>query len=118
MLSLNCELRPARSRAGMQSCTPELQLLPAPANLESRSTQLGRILFSCRGGHLALPERGAALVSREDGGNLLVNPPRDVWERGQLTPAELMHWSFLVAAAGQAMLTVLPQLDGGCINYL
>lgn len=56
-------------------------------------------------------------MGREDGGNLLVNPPRHVWERGQLTPAELTHWSFLVAAAGQAMLAVLPQLEGGCINY-
>jgi len=28
-----------------------------------------------------------------------------------------MHWSFLVAATGQAMLEVLPQLAGGCINY-
>jgi diadenosine tetraphosphate (Ap4A) HIT family hydrolase len=66
---------------------------------------------------LALPEKGAALLSREDGGNLLVLPPREVWERGELTPAELTDWSFLVAAAGQAMLKVLPQLDRGCINY-
>jgi diadenosine tetraphosphate (Ap4A) HIT family hydrolase len=66
---------------------------------------------------LVLPEKGAALVSREDGGNLLVIPPRDVWERGELTPAELTDWSFLVAAAGQAMLRALPQLDRGCINY-
>jgi hypothetical protein len=78
---------------------------------------LGRILFSCHGGHLALPEKGAALVGREDGGNLLVLPPRVVWERGELTPAELTDWSFLVAAAGQAMLHTLPQLDLGCINY-
>ena len=56
-------------------------------------------------------------MSREDGGNLVVNPPRDVWERGDLTPDELTRWSFLVAAAGQAMLKMLPQLDGGCINY-
>ena len=64
-----------------------------------------------------LPEKGAALVSREDGGNLLVIPPRDVWERGELSPAELTQWAFLVAAAGQAMLRTLPQLDRGCINY-
>ena len=56
-------------------------------------------------------------MSREDGGNLLVNPPHDVWERGELAPPDLMHWSFLVAAAGQAMIKALPQLDGGCINY-
>jgi hypothetical protein len=78
---------------------------------------LGRILFSCAGGHLALPDQGAALVSREDGGNLLVNPPREVWERSELTPTELTNWSFLVAAAGQGMLRTLPQLDLGCINY-
>jgi hypothetical protein len=78
---------------------------------------LERILFTCSGGHLALPARGAALVSREDGGNLLVNPPREVWERAELTPAELTDWAFLVAAAGQAMLRTLPQLEGGCINY-
>ena len=78
---------------------------------------LPRILFSCAGGHLALPDRGAVLVSREDGGNLLVSPPREVWERCELTPTELTQWSFLVAAAGQAMLRVLPQLEGGCINY-
>jgi hypothetical protein len=64
-----------------------------------------------------LPDLGSVLVSREDGGNLLVNPLRDVWERGELTPAELTQWSFLVAAAGQAMLNALPQLEGGCINY-
>ena len=76
-----------------------------------------RTLFTCAGGHLALPDKGAALLGREDGGNLLVLPPRDVWERGELTPIELTQWSFLVAAAGQAMLKVLPQLESGCINY-
>jgi hypothetical protein len=78
---------------------------------------LPRTLFTCTGGSLALPDRGSVLVSREDGGNLLVNPPREVWERGELTPAELTQWSFLVAASGQAMLRALPQLEGGCINY-
>lgn len=78
---------------------------------------MARILFTCTGGHLALPDPGSALVSREDGGNLLVNPLRDVWERSELTSAELTQWSFLVAAAGKAMLNTLPQLDGGCINY-
>ena len=76
-----------------------------------------RTLFACSGGHLILPDRGSVLVSREDGGNLLVNPAREVWERGELTPAELTQWSFLVAAAGQAMLRTLPQLEDGCINY-
>lgn len=74
-------------------------------------------LFSCRGGRLTLPDRGTALVAREDGGNLLVWPARPVWERSELAPGELVAWSFLVAAAGYAMLTVLPQLAGGCLNY-
>lgn len=78
---------------------------------------MGRKLFSCMGGHVFLPEIGAALIDRVDGGNLIVNPPRDVWERSELNPDELTQWSFLVAATGQAMLEVLPQLDGGCINY-
>ncbi len=76
---------------------------------------MNRILFICRGGQLVLPS--LPLVGRADGGNLIVNPPRTVWERAELTPRELTHWSFLVAAAGYAMLNALPQLAGGCINY-
>jgi hypothetical protein len=75
------------------------------------------VLFSCAGGHLVLPDRASLLVGRENGGNLVVNPPRPVWERSELTPAELTPFAFLVAAAGRAMLDVLPQLEGGCINY-
>ena len=63
------------------------------------------------------PPKAQLWSGREDGGNLLVNPPREVWERGELTPAELTQWSFLIAAAGQAMLRTLPQLHLGCINY-
>lgn len=74
-------------------------------------------LFSCPGGTLMLPTRTLVLTSRQDGGNLVVNPPRDVWERSELTPGELTYWSFLVAATGKAMLNTLPQLAGGCINY-
>ncbi len=74
-------------------------------------------LFSCAGGVICLPSRDGALVSREDGGNLIVFPPRKVWERSDLTPEELRNWSCLVAAAGAAMLKTLPQLEGGCINY-
>lgn len=72
-------------------------------------------LLICTGGSLTLP--GLPLLDRADGGHLWVNPPREVWERSALTRDELMHWSFLIAAAGQAMLEVLPQLEGGCINY-
>jgi len=78
---------------------------------------LSRKLFTCQGGHIVLPNRGLVLVDRQDGGNLIVIPPREVWERSELTPVELMLWSFLVAATGQAMLEMLPQLEGGCINY-
>lgn len=66
---------------------------------------------------MLLPDRGLVLVSRQDGGSLIVNPPRDVWERSELSPAELSAWSALVAATGRAMLDALPQLEGGCINY-
>ncbi|HMV83476.1 MAG TPA: hypothetical protein PKA34_10115 [Blastocatellia bacterium] len=76
---------------------------------------MNRILFTCRGGQLILP--AMPLVSRADGGNLVVNPPRTVWERAELTPRELADWSYLVAATGYAMLDALPQLAGGCINY-
>ena len=78
---------------------------------------MGILLFSCVGGQVLLPEVGAALMDRADGGNLIVNPSRDVWERSELNADELKLWSFLVAATGQAMLEVLPQLEGGCINY-
>jgi hypothetical protein len=51
-------------------------------------------LFSCDGSYLMLPDRGALLVSREHGGNLVVNPPRTVWERSELTPVELSSLGF------------------------
>ncbi|HMB81963.1 MAG TPA: hypothetical protein VKI43_17935 [Vicinamibacterales bacterium] len=75
------------------------------------------ILFSCQGGHLVLPDRRSLLLSRESGGNLVVNPPRAVWERSELTSAELTCFALLVAAAGRAMIDALPQLEGGCVNY-
>jgi hypothetical protein len=74
-------------------------------------------LFTCQGGQIVLPTRKLVLVDRQTGGNLIINPPREVWERSELTAAELTLWSFLVAATGRAMLDVLPQLEGGCINY-
>jgi hypothetical protein len=74
-------------------------------------------LLNCRGGSIHLPDATLVLVDRVDGGNLIVNPPRDIWERSELTPDELTQWSFLVAATGKAMLDALPQLEGGCINY-
>jgi len=74
-------------------------------------------LFACQGGDISLPEKEMVLVSREDGGNLIVNPPREVWERSELSAEELKLWGYLVAATGRAMLDVLPQLEDGCINY-
>lgn len=78
---------------------------------------MGLILFACRGGRIELPDRRLVLVDRRDGGNLVVNPPREVWERSELAPDELVHWSFLVAATGRAMIDALPQLAEGCVNY-
>jgi len=74
-------------------------------------------IFTCEGGTVDLPDPQFVLISRENGGNLIVHPPRPVWERSELTRTELMLWAFLVAATGRAMLDVLPQLKGGCINY-
>lgn len=74
-------------------------------------------LFRSAGGTVLLPAPSLVLVDRADGGNLVVNPPRTVWERGALSRDELVGWSVLVAATGAAMLSELPQLDGGCINY-
>jgi hypothetical protein len=76
-----------------------------------------RVLFACQGGFVVLPDAGSTLVNREDGGQLIVNPPRPVWERSELDAEELMLWSFLVAATARAMIDVLPQLKDGCINY-
>jgi hypothetical protein len=74
-------------------------------------------VFSSVGGTIVLPEAAALLCDRADGGNLVVNPPRPVWERSELSPEELWGFSALVAAAGRAMIDALPQLDGGCVNY-
>jgi diadenosine tetraphosphate (Ap4A) HIT family hydrolase len=75
------------------------------------------VLLRSEGGMLTLPDRQSLLVSREDGGNLVVNPPRSVWERSELTAEELTRFAFLVSAAGRAMIDTLPQLADGCINY-
>ena len=73
------------------------------------------VLVVCPGGEVASP--GTVLCDRQDGGHLVVHPPRRVWERSELTPLELARWSCLVAATGRAMLERLPVLQGGCINY-
>jgi hypothetical protein len=74
-----------------------------------------KILYSGPGGYVVLPDK--VLCDRNDGGHLVVNPPQDVWERGELSPNDLALWSFLVAATGAAMLKTLPVLANGCLNY-
>jgi hypothetical protein len=76
-----------------------------------------KVLFRCAGGDVALPAPDLVLVDRADGGNLIVSPPREVWDRSELSAEELTQWSFLVAACGRAMLDLLPQLANGCVNY-
>lgn len=76
-----------------------------------------RVLFTTGGGRIELPEKPFVLVDREDGGALIVMPPRPVWDRTELSALELAQFSLLVAATARAMLDVLPQLEGGCINY-
>lgn len=73
------------------------------------------VLHACPGGVLTCP--ATVLCDRRDGGHLVVEPPRPVWERSELTAEELAQWSLLVAATGRAMLDVLPVLQGGCVNY-
>jgi len=72
-------------------------------------------IFSCAGGEVCLPP--VPMTDRADGGNLMVLPPRVVWDRTELSVDELIRWSLLVAATAQSMLNVLPQLRDGCINY-
>jgi diadenosine tetraphosphate (Ap4A) HIT family hydrolase len=76
---------------------------------------MSRILLRHASGSIDLPAK--VLCDRGDGGHLVVNPPRPVWERTALDVDELVAWSLLVAATGQAMLETLPQLRGGCLNY-
>ena len=72
-------------------------------------------LYKGAGGTVVLPK--SVFLDREDGGHLIVNPPRNVWEQSELSAVELAHWCFLVGAIGRAMIDVLPQLEGGCVNY-
>src|SRR3954462_1726691 len=73
------------------------------------------VIYKGAGGTVVLPKM--VFMDRTDGGHLIVNPPRDVWEQSELTAIEVAHWWFLVGAAGRAMIDVLPQLEGGCVNY-
>src|ERR1043165_6981641 len=44
-------------------------------HVEGRNCAIGLVLLRSDGGTLTLPNRESLLVSREDGGNLVVNPP-------------------------------------------
>jgi hypothetical protein len=78
---------------------------------------MSHVLVRARGGTVCLPDAATLMIDRADGGQLVVYPPRRVWDRTALTREELIAWSLLVAAAARAMLETLPQLAGGCINY-
>jgi len=73
------------------------------------------VIYKGAGGTVVLPKM--VFLDRADGGHLIVNPPRHVWEQSELSAIELAHWCFLVGAIGRAMIDVLPQLEGGCVNY-
>lgn len=75
------------------------------------------VLLRASGGEVRLPDPRTIMIDRRDGGQLVVYPPRPVWDRTALAPAELDAWNVLVAATARAMLDQLPQLDGGCLNY-
>ena len=72
-------------------------------------------LYKGAGGTVVLPK--SVFLDREDGGHLIVNPSHHVWEQSELSALDLAHWCFLVGAIGRAMIDVLPQLEGGCVNY-
>lgn len=78
---------------------------------------MSHVLMRGRGGTVCLPDPATIMIDRADGGQLVVYPPRRVWDRTALTRDELVAWDLLIAATARAMLEVLPQLDGGCLNY-
>lgn len=78
---------------------------------------MSHVLLRCAGGTVTLPDPRTILIDRHDGGQLVVYPPRRVWDRTALDAAELTQWNFLVAATAAAMLVSLPQLGDGCVNY-
>src|SRR5204862_6664681 len=80
-----------------------------------RQAQAAVNLYKGAGGMVVLPK--TVFLDRADGGHLIVNPPRDVWEQSELANVEFMHWCILVGAIGRSMIDVLPQLAGGCVNY-
>lgn len=78
---------------------------------------MSHVLMRTRGGTVCQPDPATIMLDRVDGGQLVVYPPRPVWDRTALARHELVDWQLLVAAVARAMLDTLPQLQGGCINY-
>jgi hypothetical protein len=78
---------------------------------------MSHVLIRTAGGTVALPDPATIMIDRSDGGQLVVHPPRRVWDRTALTRDELEAWNLLVAAVARAMLDTVPALAGGCLNY-
>jgi hypothetical protein len=60
---------------------------------------MAKVLYKGPEGTVMVPS--GLFLDRRDGGRLVVKPPRNVWERSELTAEELVRWSFLLAAAGR-----------------
>jgi hypothetical protein len=78
---------------------------------------MSHVLVRATGGTVSLPDPATIMIDRVDGGQLVLHPPRRVWDRTALTRDELIAWHLLIAATARAMLETLPQLEGGCLNY-
>lgn len=78
---------------------------------------MSHVLVRAAGGTVSLPDPATIMIDRADGGQLVLHPPRRVWDRTALTREELVAWHLLIAAVARAMLETLPQLAGGCLNY-
>lgn len=78
---------------------------------------MSHVLMRGSGGRVCLPDPATTMIDRADGGQLVLYPPRRVWDRTALTRDELIAWHVLIAATARAMLDTLPQLAGGCLNY-
>ena len=78
---------------------------------------MSHVLMRGTGGRVCLPDPATTMIDRADGGQLVLYPPRRVWDRTALTRDELVAWHLLIASTARAMLDTLPQLAGGCLNY-
>lgn len=77
---------------------------------------MSHVLMRGRGGRVCLPDPATTMIDRANGGQLVLYPVRQVWDRTALTREELIAWHLLIAATARAMLDT-PQLAGGCLNY-